>query len=167
MSHLFPSEETTQPNYWRDCKRLLPHALVCITLSEQWDIDRALRITLINHVAAYLSNCAHYNEAEPLLRRAIEIGEQATNCGHVIVAETLHNLGLLYLKQGKYEQAEAIHRQMLELRTKLLGAEHPNTLHSMNNLALVLDNQGKYEEAETMHRQTLELRTKVLGAEHL
>ncbi len=38
---------------------------------------------------------------------------------------SLNNLAVLYLTQGKYEQAEPLYIQALELRKQLLGVNHP------------------------------------------
>ncbi|GHO82455.1 FxSxx-COOH system tetratricopeptide repeat protein [Dictyobacter formicarum] len=166
MNNLFPSEEMTQANYWQDCERLLPHALVCITLSEQYNSDHIVRITLMNHVATYLVNRAHYAEAEPLLRRALDYGEQALGTKHFTIAETLYKLGLLYLQQGKHEQAEPLLQRSLSIREQVLGTEHPQVAISLNGLGTLHLRQGKYERAESFYIRALNIQKQALGAEH-
>ncbi len=63
MSQLFPSEQT-QPDYWQLCKLLLPHALMCVTLGEQWGDNIVECITLMSHVTTYLSHLARFSERD-------------------------------------------------------------------------------------------------------
>lgn len=74
IAHLFPSDEKIQANYWQRCERLLPHALVCLTLSEHWTADEVVRVTLLRHVASYLSNRGRYAEAKLIFERATSLG---------------------------------------------------------------------------------------------
>ena len=79
MSHLFPSEETAQADYWQNREQLLPHALVCITLSEQRGNDETLRITLMNYVAIYLFKGVRIMLKQSLSYcEQLSIGEQST-----------------------------------------------------------------------------------------
>ena len=49
-----------------------------------------------------------YEEAEPLLQRALRINEQVLGPEHPETATTLQELAQLYLNQGKYEEAEPL-----------------------------------------------------------
>ena len=46
--NLFPSEEM-QINYWQICEQLLSHALVYITITEQWSEENILRFKLMKY----------------------------------------------------------------------------------------------------------------------
>ena len=61
-----------------------------------------------------------------------------------------HQLGLLYLNQGKLAEAEQMYQRALQGREKALGAEHMSTLDTVNNLGILYRNQGKLAEAEQM-----------------
>ena len=67
IAHLFPSDEKIQANYWQRCERLLPHALMCLTLREQWTVDAVVRVTLWSHVAHYLFNRGRYADHQQIL----------------------------------------------------------------------------------------------------
>ncbi|HTK06848.1 MAG TPA: FxSxx-COOH system tetratricopeptide repeat protein [Ktedonobacteraceae bacterium] len=166
MSHLFPSEEAMQANYWLACEQLLPHALVCITLSEEWSIDETLHITLMNNVATYLSKRAHYTEAEPLFLRALSLGEQVLGPEHFLVAEALHNLGTLYLQQGMHSEAETLLLLALNIEERTLGIQHPRVAASLNGLAMLYLQQRIHSEAETLLLRALSIEEQTLGIQH-
>ena len=166
MSALFPSEEMTQAHYWQNCEQLLPHALACIELSEQWSDDKISYLTLICHVAAYLSERAHYTRAQQLLQRAAYIGEQVLGPTHSLVAEALYDLGILYLRQGKYAEAESLLQRALNIREQTLDAGHPQVAASLSGLGRFYLRQGKYAEAESLLQRALSLREQTLSKDH-
>lgn len=49
--------------------------------------------------------------------------------------ETLNNLAIIYLDQGKTQEAEAMYRRALEGLEKAWGPEHTSTLRAVENLA--------------------------------
>lgn len=166
ITSLFPSDEELQTDYWQAGERLLPHAFVCLTLSEQVGEDEALRITLLNHVAGYLGKRARYAEAKLLLERARSLGEQALSPEHPLIAETLYALAELFRWQGTYAQAEVLFARALHLWEHLLGPEHLQTTEALNNLGVVFYEQGKYEQAEPLLQRALQTWEQALGAEH-
>ncbi len=165
VTHLFPAEEM-QADYWQIGGRLLPHALVCLTRSEQRCKDEALCITLMSHIAFYLCKYARYAEAEVLYGRALRLGEDVLGTEHLLVAEALHGLAHLYFEQGKYEDAEPLFQRALHIRVHELGSEHPLVAYSLHGLAEIYWQQGKYEGAESLYQQALHIRVHELGPEH-
>ena len=165
MAQLFPSEDT-HIDYWQSCERLFPHALVCITLGEQWEADGKQRIMIMSHVAMYLLKCARYLETDSLLQRALLLGEQVLGSEHLQYAALLHQLAESYREQGKYEQAEPLFQRALRIREQTLGAEHPLVAESLTRLGIPYRRQGKYEQAEPLYLRALQIYEQALGSEH-
>src|SRR5262249_31499874 len=67
--------------------------------------------TALNNLALMYRYLARYMEAEPLFRRAIEIGEKVLGKDHPNVASYYINLGELLRTQGKYDEAEPLYRR--------------------------------------------------------
>jgi tetratricopeptide (TPR) repeat protein len=63
---------------------------------------------------------------------------------HPDIAQSMNNLAVLYLSQGKYSEAEPLLIQALALWRKLLGEEHPHVAQSINNMAKLYYLQGRY-----------------------
>jgi tetratricopeptide (TPR) repeat protein len=117
-------------------------------------------------VACYGLASAQYDQAEPLYRRAIEIGEKALGKDDPSVAIRYNNLADLLRAQGKYDQAEPLFRRAIEIGEKTLGKDHPNLAIRYNNLAGLLQAQGKYDQAEPLYRRAIEIFQTKLGLEH-
>ena len=105
-------------------------------------------------------------EAEPLLRQALEIRRTALGEEHPSFATSLNNLGALYCLTGRYAEAEPLLRQAMEIRCTALGEEHPEFATNLNNLAELYRSTGRYAEAEPLLRQALEITRTALGEEH-
>ena len=122
--------------------------------------------TSLNNLALLYRAQGKYEQAEPLLPRALTISEKALGPEHPDVAKSLNNLASLYQDQGKYEQAEPLYQRSLTIGEKALGPEHPDVAKSLNNLASLYQAQGKYEQAEPLYQRSLTISEKALGPEH-
>src|SRR6266498_2502812 len=107
-----------------------------------------------------------YDEAIPLIARALEIRERILGPDHRDVASTINVLANLYYYKGDYAKAEPLHQRALDIREKALGPEHPGVADVLNNLALLYDELGEYAKAEPLHQRALGIREKSLGPEH-
>ena len=71
VSCAFPNVEFAT---WQRCQRFLPHAQVCAKLIDQWQMKFPEATKLLSQAGYYLCVRAQFTEAEPLLKRALEIG---------------------------------------------------------------------------------------------
>ncbi|PUB72155.1 MAG: hypothetical protein DBP03_18505 [gamma proteobacterium symbiont of Ctena orbiculata] len=154
------------PKYWPVCRQLSPHALALLDRFEAIEVDLKKIARLKNLVAYYLSAIGRYKEAEPLVRKTLEINQRVLGEDHPDTAASYNNLAYNLKTQGRYEEAEPLYRNALEICQRVLGEDHPDTATSYNNLAYNLHAQGRYEEAEPLNRQALEIRQRGLGEDH-
>ena len=105
-------------------------------------------------------------EAEPLMRRALEIDEQSYGSEHPDVATDLNNLALLLKDTNRLEEAEPLMRRALDIDEQSYGSEHPDVAKDLNNLALLLKDTNRLEEAEPLMRRALEIDEQSYGSEH-
>ena len=92
---------------WSQWERLLAHAQACAAWMEPGDPSSGSR-RVLQQTGWYLTERARYSEAEPLLERAYQMGEQQQGAEHLDTARDALTLGYLYQAQGKYEQAEPL-----------------------------------------------------------
>ncbi len=109
---------------------------------------------------------AHFEKAEPLYQRSLEIRESQLGKDHPSVATTLNNLAGLYKSQGRYAEAESLYQRTLGIVEKALGKDHPYVATTLNNLAELYRQQGRYAEAEPLYQRSMEIMEKRLGNEH-
>jgi tetratricopeptide (TPR) repeat protein len=151
---------------WLRCQQFIPHVLVYKALIEQWDMTLPEAAQLLDDSGYYLRVSAQYEQAEPLLQRALAIRERVLGSEHHDTATSLNNLALLYWNQGKFEQAEPLYQRSLAIRERVLGSEHPDTSESLNNMASLYQDQGKFEQAEPLYQRAIAIDEKVFGPEH-
>lgn len=166
MGQRFPLDGEKLSEYWEVCEQLLPHAQVCLAVSNQELEKEVAHVVLTNRVARYLVKRARYSEASLLYHKALHIGEQLEGSDLLHVAEALYGLGDLYREQGKYELAEEVFQNALHMRENVLGSEHPQVATSLNSLGLLYLNWGKYELAAPLFLRAIQIREQVLGSEH-
>jgi CHAT domain-containing protein/tetratricopeptide (TPR) repeat protein len=97
-------------------------------------------------LAEVLNTEGLYEEAEPLLRRALDIQQTAAYLN--LYAQVLQRL-------GRYAEAEQFYQRALQINEATLGSQDTDTLGTRNNLASLLRAQGRYPAAETLMRDVL------------
>jgi tetratricopeptide (TPR) repeat protein len=105
-------------------------------------------------------------QAEPLLRRCVEILEARLDKDHPRVADALNALAVVYHHLGRYARAEALHLRCLRIQEAKRGKDHPDVALSLNNLAQVYQDMGRYDKAEQLYRRSLRIREAKRGKDH-
>ncbi|GHO50522.1 FxSxx-COOH system tetratricopeptide repeat protein [Ktedonospora formicarum] len=145
------------PDTWGHYERYLPHILACLPLLEQAKETVIAFSEVLYKAGSYLLARGHVKEAEPLLRQAVAIEEQASHPNTQKLLERLEKQAELYWTQGKYELAEPLLQRVLVLEEQKLDASHLQTAETLSNLGLLYWSQGKYEQAEPLYVQSLHI----------
>jgi tetratricopeptide (TPR) repeat protein len=98
-------------------------------------------------LADILQNTDRVDEAESLLRRALEIDEKSLGPEHPSVAEDLRDLGVILRIANRAGEAEAMLRRSLDIEEKNFGPRHPRLMRALTELALLLSNNDRTAEA--------------------
>ena len=147
---------------WEECEEQQRHALAEATALA----DAKLVATASNALAQLLHRTSRLGEAEPLMRRALEIDEAASGEQHPSVAIRLNNLAMLLKDTNRHEEAEPLMRRALEINVAAFGEEHPSVAIRLNNLAMLLKDTNRHEEAEPLMRRALEIDVAAFGEQH-
>lgn len=132
-------------------------------LSHEISTDPGDRALAQDRMGRIYYRLGHYDEAEALLREALRLRRGPPSLGEALVAESLNNLGLVLLRQGRTQQGIAMIEQALGIQTRL---DHRlETLHGLTNLATGLEGEGRYGEAEAIYRRVL-ARKEALPGDH-
>jgi tetratricopeptide (TPR) repeat protein len=117
-------------------------------------------------LANLLQDADRVQEAELLLRRALDIDEKSLGPEHPDVAADLNELGVLLQDSKRFEEAEPLLRRALVIDEMNLGPDHKNVAVDLFNLGIVLRNANRTVEAERLLRRSLAIEEKNFGPEH-
>ncbi|HVG63254.1 MAG TPA: CHAT domain-containing tetratricopeptide repeat protein [Hyalangium sp.] len=115
---------------------------------------------------AKLQAAGQYNEAVPLVERALALREAVLGGTHPDVASCLNVLGELHWWQGKYAHVESLLLRALAIREAALGNGHPGVASTLNNLANHYTDLGFYHRAAPLYQRALAIREAALGKGH-
>jgi serine/threonine protein kinase/tetratricopeptide (TPR) repeat protein len=147
---------------YADAEPLLRKA---ITIEELIGRERQLVTNLIN-LSLVLKATKRSLEAEPFVRRALEIDRALFGKQHPQVARDLNCLGLLLMENGHYEQAEETLREALEVDENTEEGAEPALARDLHNLGLLLLSMGRPDEAEPLIRRALLIGERIHGETH-
>ena len=100
-----------------------------------------------------------------LPRRAAQV-KKSSGVKGAAYANSLHNLGLLYERQGKYARAEPLLTRSAKITREALGEKHPSYAHSLESLAFLYKQQGEFKKAEGLYQEALAVYKTKRGEEH-
>ncbi|MDQ3257160.1 MAG: tetratricopeptide repeat protein, partial [Acidobacteriota bacterium] len=120
--------------------KLLPaghYQILLVELRTAGEKDTSLQEARKIHAeSARLYNAGKYDEAQPLVQRALEIRVKELGEEHPDTVAALNHLARIYEKSGSYIKAEQTNRRTLLIAERTLGPEHPDVALYLHNLAL-------------------------------
>ena len=110
----------------------------------------------------------NFSQAELYYTEAANGFRQQNPMGHGEMAETLHNLGSLYLHNNSPEAAEPHLREALEMRSRILGTAHALTLSTQVNLGICAAELGdSFRSRELLESAIIHLNESGMNAPEL
>ena len=152
-------------------KTFTMHRLVQTVIWENMESDtrelwaRRVVSTISNLALLYVAQ-ERYEQAKPLLQKALVISERVLGKEHPHTATRLHHLGMLLALQERYGLAEELLQRALQIREKALEVEHPCVAQTLYELAKLYTLQAKYNVAQRLFQQTLAIQEKFLDPYH-
>jgi tetratricopeptide (TPR) repeat protein len=150
---------------WPRAEALAPHALAVTEHAAAYE-SPAPSARLMNQLGVLLWSKALYADAEPLLRRALAIGEKSLGPDHPDVVACLNNLAGLLRVTNRLAEAEPLYRRALAIDEKSLGPDDPKVAVGLNGLAGLLQDTNRLAEAEPLYRRALAIAENSLGSDH-
>ena len=150
---------------WPAWDALRPHVTSMVAASDQAGIA-APTTRLMSGLGLVLKIKGAWQEAEPLMRRALAIDERSLGAENPTVAIRLNNLAQLLQDTNRLAEAEPLMRRALAIDEGAFGAEHPEVAIRLNNLAQLLQDTNRLAEAEPLMRRALAIDEGALGVEH-
>ena len=111
----------------------------------------------MNNLAIVLQDTGRIEEAEPLMRRALQIDEATFGDQHPEVATVLNNLANLLKESDRIEEAEPMARRALEIAKTAFNDQHPTVATISISLAQILTKTSQFSEAELLLQRSLNI----------
>ena len=106
---------------------------------------------------------ARLEDAERMLRRALDLRRAQFGNDHIDVATSLINLSGVIRQRGKGEEAEQAVREAMEIQKRVLGPRHPDVATTMTTVAVLTDDASR---AESLVRAARDIQLAAYGASH-
>lgn len=115
--------------------------------------DEYLAMTCNNMGRLYIA-WGRLDEAIPLLKQAIEIGDKALGEDNEHVVDTVGKLARIYEAKGRAEEAKPLYRRYLKHVLKALGMteDDPNAMDEVKNFAQNLRDDNDVKSAEMLEK---------------
>lgn len=140
-------------------------AALAIFDSESQRNEERVAVISANLAGVYME--VRYAEAEPLLKRVIEVREKASPPDPLLLALALRNLGNLYNKESRKDEAEPVVRRAFDISLKALGPDNPAMWDSYLALGLMCQEAARYAESEQLLEKAVALRERMAGGDDL
>jgi tetratricopeptide (TPR) repeat protein len=128
---------------------------VAVRTSESLDVEHVAELVKLAELQEEIGASL---EAETLLRRALEVGEEALGATHFGLVPALRSLGALLLLRGATEQVEPLLTRALAITEQHLGADHPNLVPLLTDLTRLYLERSAYDRAEPLLRRLLAIK---------
>ena len=127
-----------------------------LRIDEQSDPDHPETGASLNMLGAIYSDQNRFNEAEPLLKRALVIYEKGLSRNHPWTAECMHDLATLYERQQRYDEAEPLRNHTIDVYRQS-GAEPHLGQDWYKNRAALYKNTNRPKEAVADLKEAMDL----------
>jgi eukaryotic-like serine/threonine-protein kinase len=122
-----------------------------------------LAATARQAIGTTFAGLGRLDDAEPLLKKALEARKAALGPTSPEVAESLQELAGVDRTRGRYDEAVEKHREVLAIRERLDGPDSEPMAEALTALTQTLFLKGEYDEAEKLAQRALSIRRKLDG----
>lgn len=137
-----------------------------LELIEEHGGDSQLLSEGLDLYAELLLSERRFAEAEPQLRRSLELTAKLHGPNHPVIADRLTDLAMLMRRTGRLEEAEKYLRRAEDIDQAALGVDSRAYIDSVARLAAVLEDEHKYMEAYQIYGDLVDALTAKLGKQH-
>ena len=137
------------------------------TIERELPNQPLMRAQMMQTLGRVYSSLGLYEQAQPLLERALTIMKNAGDESRLEMVDGLLELSLIYGTQRQYTEALLLSREALTIREENLGADHLEVTPALERLGTLLRDTGDYAQARKHFERSLAIRENTLGPEHI
>lgn len=136
------------------------------SLSERFQDAPELEAAIRQTLGTTYMHIARYDDAEQLLRSALEASNRSSAEGDRLTASITNELGRLLHIRGRLEDADEMFRRSLAICERIKPEPDAEWGAVLNNLGELLRERGNLTEAEEKLRQALAMKQDLFGEAH-
>ena len=133
-------------------------------VGEKYGTEHPRYAIALKALANIFQNIDRIEEAESLMRRALEIDERSFGPEHPDVAEDLRDLSVILRNLNRVGETEALLNRSLAIEEKYFGPQHPMLIPTLTELALSLSINEQIAQARQVFFRILSIRKSVEAA---
>jgi serine/threonine-protein kinase len=133
--------------------------------AQSLEAEPGVQAELLQTLGGIAQNLGRLDQAETLLKRALELRRAAFGQDHPDVARSLVASGQLASARGKYDDAQREIREGLAMLRRHLSRKDPEVARAVSALGRVLENAGRYPEAIRELEEAVRLQSRRPGLE--
>ncbi len=103
---------------------------------------------------AYL-NLWNTEKAEELYKKSLAIKQDLYGDDHIEIGNSFHNIGHIYVQDGKFEEGDSLLTLALQIRRKNLEPNDPDIGLTLQRLGFLKQRTGDTETAEELYKEAL------------
>jgi CHAT domain-containing protein/Tfp pilus assembly protein PilF len=123
-------------------------------------------INCLNKIGDNLRRIGEYEKAEEYLYKALEIGLNKLSKKHPRVADSYHNIGVVYKNKGDYDKAIEYYSKSLAARLETQGEKHLKVANNYDGIGVVYRIKGDYNKALEYIYKSLVIKLETQGEMH-
>ena len=169
VSVAFPEVDAKEG--WQQSTRILPHAVVCLALQEQWNMTFSEAIHLLSQTGNALWARSQYHQAEIYYKRALNLQKALLGPVHPDIAQSLMFLANVSADQGNYQQVDFLYQQALDVYEQMEGETQLDTARVLNTWAecyreraVTSSDPMHYERADALYQRAFDLLRQIKDA---
>jgi tetratricopeptide (TPR) repeat protein len=128
--------------------------------------DHPAQASAASNLGQLLLNRGEWDEAKPLLERALHLWRSSLGEAHPNAAVGWNNLARWHMARGEFALAEPMLRRAVEIWEGAFGTAHPDYAKGLYNLGSLFEAQGKARGAEQLYQRALAAAEPALGTGH-
>ena len=114
-----------------------------------------IRAELFDVVGRSYYGLGHFQQADSMYRRSVELSRAIYGASHPVVADRLTRWSVALLRVSQYARADSLLLEALSMRERALGREHVEVGETLTELANLKRLQGDYRAGEAYFRRAL------------
>jgi CHAT domain-containing protein/Tfp pilus assembly protein PilF len=123
-------------------------------------------IKSLNWIGLNLWKHGKFNAATDQLLYALEAAENKFGEKNNEVAQSYHNLGIMYYEKADHDNAIEAFEKSLSIKLELSGAENIDAAATYHNIGVLYYRKGDYYTALEYNEKSLSIRHRILGGDH-